>query len=149
LTSESGGQATFTVALTTQPTASVIVAVSSSDASEGIVAPASLTFTADDWQTPQVITGMDDQLADGPVDYTATGTATEYVGFDAPDVMVTNLDNDPYVACSDPNMLDDMEDLDANICAIGGPRRQLVLRRRRLRQLRSQRALRHQRRAGG
>ena len=45
-TTEAGGTATFTVVLTTQPTADVTIGLSSSDPTEGTVAPASLTFTA-------------------------------------------------------------------------------------------------------
>ena len=44
-TTEAGGTATFTVVLTTQPTADVTIALSSSDTTEGTVRPASLTFT--------------------------------------------------------------------------------------------------------
>ena len=45
MTTEGGGTASFTVVLNTQPTASVTIALSSSDTTEGTVSPASLTFT--------------------------------------------------------------------------------------------------------
>ena len=66
-TTEAGGTATFTVVLTTQPTADVAIALSSSDTTEGTVLPASLTFTTRNWQTPQTVTvtGADDALVDG------------------------------------------------------------------------------------
>jgi hypothetical protein len=41
VTTEAGGTATFTVVLNTQPTADVTIGLSSSDASEGTVAPTS------------------------------------------------------------------------------------------------------------
>ena len=44
-TTEAGGTATFTVVLTAQPTANVSTALSTNDATEGTVSPASLTFT--------------------------------------------------------------------------------------------------------
>ena len=44
-TTEAGGTATFTVVLNAQPTADVTIGLTSSDATEGTVAPASLTFT--------------------------------------------------------------------------------------------------------
>ena len=50
-TTEAGGTATFTVVLDAQPTADVTVGLSSSDTTEGTVSPASLTFTAANWNT--------------------------------------------------------------------------------------------------
>jgi hypothetical protein len=80
VTTEAGGTATFTVVLNTQPTANVTIGLSSSDASEGTVAPTSLTFTAANWSTwPQTVTvrGEDDAQVDGDdTGYTiATGAA--------------------------------------------------------------------------
>ena len=70
-TTEAGGAATFTVVLNSQPTADVTVVLSSGDATEGTVAPASLTFTPANWNTPQAatVTGVDDLIADGNVTY--------------------------------------------------------------------------------
>src|SRR5262245_4927339 len=66
-TTEAGGVASFTLALSMQPTDTVVVPLSSSDETEGTVAPAQLTFTKDNWNAPQTvtITGVDDELADG------------------------------------------------------------------------------------
>src|SRR5439155_1326255 len=70
-TSEAGGSATFSVVLTSQPTADVVIPVALSNAGEGAVAPASLTFTAADWNAPQTVTvtGVDDQIQDGAIAY--------------------------------------------------------------------------------
>src|SRR5256885_295352 len=54
-TTEAGGTATFTVALTSQPTANVTIGLSSSDPSEGTVAPASLTFTPANWDREHAV----------------------------------------------------------------------------------------------
>ena len=61
--------------------------------------PASLTFTADNWTTPQTvtITGVDDCKVDGNKPYTirlapAVSTDSRYAGMDPADVSVTNLD---------------------------------------------------------
>src|SRR5439155_1053096 len=96
-----GGTATFTVALTSQPTANVTIGLSSNDLTEGTVAPASLTFTAGNWSTAQTVTvtGENDLVADGDVPYTivtapATSTDPGYSGRDGADVGVTNTDND-------------------------------------------------------
>ena len=70
-TTEAGGRATFTVALTSAPTGDVTIALSSSDLSEGRVAPQSLTFTAQNWGTARTVTvtGQDDAVADGDQAY--------------------------------------------------------------------------------
>src|SRR5439155_765136 len=100
-TTEAGGTATFTVVLTSQPTANVAIGVSSSNTAEGTVSPASLTFTAANWNVAQTVTvmGVDDFVDDGDIVYTvvtaaATSNDSNYSGWNAPDVSVTNTDND-------------------------------------------------------
>ena len=100
-TTEAGGTATFTVVLTSQPTADVTIALSSSDTTEGTVSPASLTFTTANWNVPQTVTvtGVDDAVDDGDVAYSivtapATSADASYNGVDPTDVAVTNTDND-------------------------------------------------------
>ena len=58
--------------LNAQPTADVTIGLSSSDTTEGTVAPASLTFTTGNWNVAQTVTvtGVDDALDDGDVAYT-------------------------------------------------------------------------------
>src|SRR2546427_404434 len=82
-TTESGGTATFTVVLATQPTANVTIGLSSSDVSEGTVSPASLTFTSGNWNTAQTVavTGVDDFVADGAVAYTIVTAAATITDF--------------------------------------------------------------------
>src|SRR6185369_8983141 len=89
-TTEAGGTATFTVVLTTQPTADVTIGLSSSDTTEGTVLPASLIFTAANWNVAQTVTvtGVDDALDDGNIAYTivtapATSTDVTYNGANA------------------------------------------------------------------
>ena len=101
VTTEAGGQATFTVALISAPTADVTISLTSSDTTEGTVSPSSLTFTSANWNAPQTVTvtGVDDSIADGNQPYTIiTGAATSadplYNGVDPPDVSATNIDND-------------------------------------------------------
>src|SRR5258705_105803 len=79
-TTEGGGTATFTVVLTSQPTANVTIGLSSSDLTEGTVAPPSVTFTSGNWSTAQTVTvtGVDDFAADGNVAFTiVTAPATD------------------------------------------------------------------------
>ena len=51
-----GQSGTYTVALTSQPAADVTVAIGDHPAGRATVSPASLTFTADNWNTPQTVT---------------------------------------------------------------------------------------------
>lgn len=101
VTTEAGGTATFAVRLNCEPTADVIMVLSSSDASEGAVSPTSLTFTLSNWNTPQIVTvsGVDDSSADGSVEYTIVTSAAassdlNYNGVNAVDVSVSNQDDD-------------------------------------------------------
>jgi hypothetical protein len=100
-TTEAGGQATFTVVLTSQPTDDVVIDISSNDTGEGTVSPASLTFTSANWSAPQTVTvtGVDDILVDGNQPYfiitdPAVSLDTDYNGLDAANVSVTNSDDD-------------------------------------------------------
>jgi hypothetical protein len=100
-TSEAGTSVTFTLVLTSQPTADVTVPLSSLDTSEGTVSPASVTFTAANWNVAQTVTvtGADDLVADGPQTYVvaigpATSADTGYQGQNPADLTFTNTDND-------------------------------------------------------
>src|SRR5690242_1460006 len=68
MTTEGGGSATFTVALSSQPFGDTLIDISSSNETEGTVGPAQLTFTKDNFSVPQTvsITGVDDHVVDGP-----------------------------------------------------------------------------------
>jgi hypothetical protein len=100
-TSESGGTAAFAVVLDVPPTDEVTIALASDNASEGTVAPASLTFTTNNWNLSQTVTvsGQDDSLVDGQVNYTivlspAASMDSSYNGIDPMDVTLVNADND-------------------------------------------------------
>ena len=76
------------------------IALSASDATEGTISHASLTFTSGNWTTAQTVTvtGVNDGIADGNVDYTilttATSADTTYAAINPADVTVINTDND-------------------------------------------------------
>ena len=100
-TSETGSTATFTLALNSKPEGEVTLSLDSSLPSEGEVTPQSLTFTTDNWQSPQTVSviGLDDDVQDGsPAFFVRTGAASSsdlgYEGLDPPDVQVTNQDDD-------------------------------------------------------
>jgi len=101
-TTEAGGTATFTVKLSSQPTANVTIGVSSSDTSEGTVSPSLLTFTSANWNANQTVTvtGVNDSLDDGNQSYTvvlasANSSDSGYSGLNPNDVSVTNTDLAP------------------------------------------------------
>ena len=97
-TAESGTSATFSVVLTSQPSADVTIPILSLDTSEGTVDQASLTFTGANWNTAQTVTvtGVDDALVDGDITYTvevgdpAGGDYDALTNADTADVSVTN-----------------------------------------------------------
>jgi hypothetical protein len=96
-TSEAGGAANITVALTEQPEGQVDVALATSNDREGVVAPAYLVFTPGDFDQPQrvTITGVDDPWVDGPQLYSIQISATGSVlPIAAVDLQVTNDDDD-------------------------------------------------------
>ncbi len=99
--SETGTQDTFTVLLSSQPTADVVIGISSSDAGEATVLPATLTFTDTNWHVAQsvTVTGQDDDVADGDqqVDISlanAVSTDGDYNGQFGQTITVTVTDND-------------------------------------------------------
>lgn len=107
-TTESGGTATFTIVLASEPTAEVSIGLSSSDDTEGTVSPTSVTFTTADWSTAKTLTatGVDDSVDDDDVAYTietapATSADAKYSGRDASDVSATNTDDDVASAGDD------------------------------------------------
>lgn len=77
-TSEAGGSAPLAVRLAVQPTANVVVSLSTGDPGEGIVSPVRLTFTPESWQRVRTVrvAGRDDALCDGSQAYVINATTT-------------------------------------------------------------------------
>src|SRR5258705_475393 len=101
VTTEAGGTATFTVVLNSQPTANVTIALSSGNTLEGTVGPASVTFTAGNWNVGQTVTatGGGDFVDEGKIGYSVVTAAAvsadgNYSGLNPADVSVTNTDDD-------------------------------------------------------
>jgi CSLREA domain-containing protein len=100
-TSETGTSATFSIVLSTAPSADVLIALSSSNAGEGVVSLGSLTFTIANWNIARVVTvtGVDDFIVDGSINYSiniaaAVSTDLKFNGIDAADLVFTNTDDD-------------------------------------------------------
>jgi hypothetical protein len=107
ITTESGGQATFTIRLTSRPLngASVTVNFTSSNPLEGAVAPPSITIPDTNWSTPYTITltGVNDtpSVADGTVAYqinlTTASADPPYNAAAVGPVLAENVDDDGLV----------------------------------------------------
>ncbi|WP_413162069.1 DUF4347 domain-containing protein [Capilliphycus salinus ALCB114379] len=100
-TSEVGGTATFDVVLTSQPLAEVTLNLASSNTAEGTLSTETVTFTPENWELPQTvtITGVDDNIADGNINYTiivgeAVSNDAKYNGFQPDNIAVVNTDNE-------------------------------------------------------
>ena len=103
-TTESGGTATFTVKLNSQPEASVAITVSSSNTDEGTVNPSSLEFSTSNWNTSQTVTvtGVDDSsdpVVDGNTSYkinlgNTLSSSTHYNDLKSGTLELSNTDNE-------------------------------------------------------
>ncbi|MBI4137000.1 LysM peptidoglycan-binding domain-containing protein, partial [Candidatus Roizmanbacteria bacterium] len=108
LTGENGDTGTFKVSLSSQPSAAVTIALSSSNTNEGTV-PSSITIQPSNWNNPSAnvvtVTGINDSpaVSDGAVQYTiTTGDVTSadtnfdaLTGADVADVTMYNQNDDP------------------------------------------------------
>jgi len=72
ITTEIGGQTSFSVLLNSQPSDDVLLNLISSNEAEGIIDKSILTFTAENYSVPQIVTvtGIDDDISDGTQNYT-------------------------------------------------------------------------------
>jgi subtilisin-like proprotein convertase family protein len=106
-TEKNPGTDTFEVVLATQPRATVMIELTSSNVNEGVLVGAdangvlTLSFEVGNWDTPQIVTvqGVDDPDKDGDQPYTIVTAAADsadldYDGLDPDDVSVTNKDDD-------------------------------------------------------
>ncbi|HEY9848816.1 MAG TPA: DUF4347 domain-containing protein [Leptolyngbyaceae cyanobacterium] len=100
-TTETGGTATFTIKLASQPTSDVTINLASDNTKEGITDKSSLTFTSANWNLDQTVTiiGQDDFIIDGNISYNiitakSTSADTSYNNLDVTDVPVINTDNE-------------------------------------------------------
>ena len=85
------------VSLSTEPTATVTLSISSSDESEAVARPAELTFAPADWATEQTITvtGVDDDVDDEGQAYTITVSASSTdSGYDGETATIAGVNGD-------------------------------------------------------
>ena len=98
LTPNEGANASYTVALASEPTATVTVAISGQSGTDLTLDKTSLTFTTATWDTEQTVTvtvGSDDDAVDDTATLTHTASGGDYAGETA-DLPVT-VDDDEAV----------------------------------------------------
>lgn len=90
--------AVFDVYLESQPSADVIIPLSSSNEAEGLVEQSQLTFTSGNWNQPQtvIVRGANESVVDGVQDYTIVLGAiqsddTDYSGLNPDDVLMKGI----------------------------------------------------------
>ena len=98
-TSETGSTASFSLKLSSAPTADVTVTLTGLDSSEGSLSTTTLTFTTANWDTAQTVTvtGVDDALLDGDITYKLTAASSSSdLNFNGRTAVVdvTNQDNE-------------------------------------------------------
>ena len=94
-----GHTETYTVALTTRPTAEVTVSLSSADDEAATVSPATLAFSVSNWKVGQTVTvtGVRDYLVndtDRTTEISHTASGADYGGITGDKVAVTVTDDD-------------------------------------------------------
>lgn len=115
-TNEGGRAATFTIKLESEPLTDVVIDISSSNEAEATVAPATLTFTKDNWFLNQTVTvtGVDDDTVDGDIAYEIILNVNEesdewYANITPDNIELVNQDNDETVGISEINKMKKLE----------------------------------------
>ena len=80
-TTESGGTATFTVKLKSEPDDDVVLDVATSDSSEGTVSPETLTFTPSNYDDNQTVTVTGVDLLEASIGYAKAHRANAGISF--------------------------------------------------------------------
>ena len=115
LTVVEGNSDGYTVVLDTRPSGEVTVTIGGHDGTDVSVAPSTLTFTADNWDTPQTVTvtaGQDEDAAPDQavtLSHTVSGTG-EYASVTADSVTVTITEVDTAGVSIAPTSLTVQED---------------------------------------
>ena len=99
-TSEDETSDTFTVKLTSEPTAEVSIAITSGNALEGVLDKSVLKFNSSNWDAAQTVTltGLNDDVADGSqtfsISFATTSADPLYNAISIANISATNTDND-------------------------------------------------------
>ena len=103
------------VALNTEPTADVTIAVQVPDGTDVSATPTRLTFTPANWRTSQLVVVSaaqdDDTRADDPVTIRHAVSGGDYSGVSAPSVAVTILEDDLAIQIADATALEGADEM--------------------------------------
>ncbi len=102
---ENAGTGTYQIRLNSQPTSAVTVALGSADSSVATVSPGTLSFSTDNWSSPQTVTvtGVNDSIDNDAgggslrtvnITHTVTSSDADYNNFSVSPVEITSNDND-------------------------------------------------------
>ncbi len=102
---ENGGTGTYQIRLNSEPTSAVTLALGSADSSVATVSPGILSFSTDNWSSPQTVTvtGVNDSIDNDAgggslrtvnITHTVTSSDTDYNNFSVSPVEITSNDND-------------------------------------------------------
>lgn len=101
VTTEAGGTASFTMALTSKPSSNVTIALASDDTSHGVPNVSQVVFTPANWNVAQTVTvtGARDYVDNGNQAYdiitaAAVSSDANYSGLEVADVSLLNIDID-------------------------------------------------------
>ena len=106
-----GAEVSYTVALSSEPTASVTVAVTGTSGTDLSLDTTSLTFSTSNWGTAQTVTvsvGQDDDAVDDEATLTHTASGGDYAGETA-DLPVTVVDDESVGIVLNPTSLNPAE----------------------------------------
>ena len=116
LTITEGDSQSYAVVLDTEPAADVTVAIQGPDDADIALDQTALTFTVDNWNTPQAVAVTAhhdaDAVDDDPVTLTHTVSGGDYEGLAAADVEVTITEDDtPTLTIADANATEGDEEI--------------------------------------
>ena len=125
IVSESGTEATFTVALTAAPLSQVTLAVVSNDATEVSVDTILLPFNSTNWNSPQsvVIRGVDDGAVDGDIESTLTikivadASDAAFLSVGEQEISIVTTDNDVASILVTPPALLEVSEQDNSVAS--------------------------------
>ncbi|MEO8615589.1 MAG: endonuclease [Luteolibacter sp.] len=101
---EGGISDSYTLVLTSQPTANVTINTTSTPVSQVIATPASVTFTSTNWNLPQtiILSAVNDSVYEttltATVQHSISTPDTNYASLTPSTISVTVTDNDPIIA---------------------------------------------------
>jgi len=99
-----GGVTNFTYKLSSKPSANVVISLTSDNTSKGTVSPSVVTFTPENWMTPQSVSfqAIDNLILDGDttlnIASAITTSDTNYAALSIAKIQITVVDNEALIS---------------------------------------------------